>query len=469
MMEDTTDNPQQKEEDLFYFESDHLALKGNKDYSELLKTLFILSAQRERAIKDFEKIQIIKKSAFENPGSFLEKLKNDELDIPPVQVVAQIPFINWYGYNTKIPEDELKAIYSGRSNEKKDFEDLGKGEGKNTHKQPWTPEEQKRLEELLVIYPPEPIELRRIKKIAAALGNRTVQQVSSRLQKYFLKLHKAGLHVPGRIPKSSNFQRKNKQHKHNMWKPTTFFPEYNVSVFMDDTESVPGPSTQDSPNFSNSNTSNYLLPAEYHQSNIEIQSVGKSDTELQLQLLKRIRAEKIKEAEMSEPYTHATFRCDYCNEEPIVGTRWHCSSCADESVDFCTDCLLSQLYSENPHPLSHTFITLPHSDDPNFNMSSDSESGSANETSNNNDISDSDVSAPSNFSLEKSTPFSSPNSMEKSSKNGLKKSPDGPTVNNFEVDKFLNELMYAEEKETNTYSTQDIGYSYLHTNLSLGD
>lgn len=67
---------------------------------------------------------------------------------------------------------------------------------------PWSTEEQKRLEELLLIYPPEPIELRRFKKIAVALGNRTAKQVSSRVQKYFLKLHKAGLPIPGRIPKS---------------------------------------------------------------------------------------------------------------------------------------------------------------------------------------------------------------------------------------------------------------------------
>lgn len=39
-----------EENDLFYFESDHLALKGNKDYCEVLKTLVILSAIRERAI-----------------------------------------------------------------------------------------------------------------------------------------------------------------------------------------------------------------------------------------------------------------------------------------------------------------------------------------------------------------------------------------------------------------------------------
>jgi hypothetical protein len=35
----------------------------------------------------------------------------------------------------------------------------------------WTAEEQRRLEELLVEYPPEAVETKRWQKIAAALGN----------------------------------------------------------------------------------------------------------------------------------------------------------------------------------------------------------------------------------------------------------------------------------------------------------
>ena len=46
-----------------------------------------------------------------------------------------------------------------------------------TFNQPWTPEEQRRLEELLVQFPSEDIEMERWKKIAAALGNRTPIQV----------------------------------------------------------------------------------------------------------------------------------------------------------------------------------------------------------------------------------------------------------------------------------------------------
>ena len=68
-----------------------------------------------------------------------------------------------------------------------------------TFNQPWTAEEQKRLEELLHEFPSEEVEMERWKKIAARLGNRTAIQVQSRIQKYFLKLHKAGLPIPGEI------------------------------------------------------------------------------------------------------------------------------------------------------------------------------------------------------------------------------------------------------------------------------
>lgn len=98
-----------------------------------------------------------------------------------------------------------------------------------TFNQLWTCDEQKRLEELLIEYPPEPIEMRRFAKIARALGNRTKRQVASRLQKYFKKLHSAGMPVPGRIPKShrintARLARINKQ----ALRPTTFFPANHV-------------------------------------------------------------------------------------------------------------------------------------------------------------------------------------------------------------------------------------------------
>lgn len=58
----------------------------------------------------------------------------------------------------------------------------------------------KKLEQLLLKYPPEEVESRRWQKIADELGNRTAKQVASRVQKYFIKLTKAGIPVPGRTP-----------------------------------------------------------------------------------------------------------------------------------------------------------------------------------------------------------------------------------------------------------------------------
>ncbi len=54
-------------------------------------------------------------------------------------------------------------------------------EGKpSTFNQLWTAEEQKKLEELLVKYPPEEVEQRRWEKIASELENRTTKQVGEK-------------------------------------------------------------------------------------------------------------------------------------------------------------------------------------------------------------------------------------------------------------------------------------------------
>lgn len=78
--------------------------------------------------------------------------------------------------------------------------------------------------------------MRRFTKIAKALGNRTPRQVASRLQKYFQKLHAAGLPVPGRIPRNARSYistRKHRMFKH-MARPTTFFPSNYVPVNITD-------------------------------------------------------------------------------------------------------------------------------------------------------------------------------------------------------------------------------------------
>lgn len=66
------------------------------------------------------------------------------------------------------------------------------------------------------------------------------------------------------------------------------------------------------------------------------------------------------------------FQCDYCDEEPITGTRWHCITCQNRSVDFCSDCFVTQAQEGNHHSLDHIFIGYRVSVD--FQTQSDMES-----------------------------------------------------------------------------------------------
>lgn len=68
-----------------------------------------------------------------------------------------------------------------------------------TFNQLWSREEQERLIELLEVFPDEEVQVSRFRKIAEALGTRTTRQVASRVQKYFIRLAKLGLPIPGKM------------------------------------------------------------------------------------------------------------------------------------------------------------------------------------------------------------------------------------------------------------------------------
>lgn len=192
----------------FYFESEHLALKNNKDYHKLIKCISILEAQRTQAIRDIDSLKLIEKNILDDPDSLLKNLKNGiNLNIPNRQIIAEIPKIDWLKYSKYLPSDFQLPVDSVKTEKKTEnineiVHQINDEKKTESHNRLWTIEEQKRLEELLVTYPPEPVEMRRFAKIAKALGNRSTKQVCSRVQKYFIKLHKAGLPIPGRIPKT---------------------------------------------------------------------------------------------------------------------------------------------------------------------------------------------------------------------------------------------------------------------------
>jgi hypothetical protein len=216
----------------FYFETDALALRDNPDYSCLLKTLVLLEAQRVRACEDLENLISTKERALNNPLEFLKYLSGDirtnEYEMPPRQTIYLTPDIDWNKYYSCVDfsnEDmisnqnlmqkfhslrrkrpvepvvaSLSSTVSNVGKRVKQAEDKIVNYNKS-----WDVDEQRRLEELLIEFPPEDNEAARWRKIATKLGSRTPLQVQSHCQKFFIKLAKAGLPVPGRMPNMKTY------------------------------------------------------------------------------------------------------------------------------------------------------------------------------------------------------------------------------------------------------------------------
>lgn len=86
-------------------------------------------------------------------------------------------------------------------------------------------------------------------------------------------------------------------------RPTTFFPELDIPVVMNDADEIPGPSTSSQPTCT---TSNYLLPAAYQT---EDKNDNRSDADSQLEILKLVRQEKERELSRdSKPFCHVGYK-----------------------------------------------------------------------------------------------------------------------------------------------------------------
>ncbi|XP_037953674.1 ZZ-type zinc finger-containing protein 3-like [Teleopsis dalmanni] len=326
---------EEEEDNVFYFESDHIALRGNEDYSNLLKTIVALEAAQVRVHNDIEELMAAKHYYLNNPNELLEKLRNNEPIVKCTDVkIPEIPKLKgkYRLFNPEIkveneePQTGVPPAVRGR------MFDESKPRSFN---QLWTCEEQRRLEQLLIEYPAEPIEQKRFAKIARALGNRTPQQVASRVQKYFLKLHNAGMPVPGRIPKARRLQ----SAKHKMFqKPTTFFPKLNVPVNMpEDDYSL----TQLSVNDGSAQQPSCTITKPVD----EKQRI--------LSMLKIIRDEK-QAMEDVKPDLFCP-KCEVCLTEPQSKTRWRCNTCFTY-LNQCTDCLTNQLLSNQFEHIQHDVI-----------------------------------------------------------------------------------------------------------------
>ncbi|KAM8931065.1 ZZ-type zinc finger-containing protein 3 isoform 2-T2 [Pelodytes ibericus] len=412
-------HPAEEEEDdpdVYYFESDHVALKHNKDYQRLLQTISVLEAQRTQAVQDLERLSHHQREALSDPIGFVETLqKKVNIGLPCPQRIVQVPEVAWDQYTTTLGNFErelrnrkrnsrrIRLIFdkvgiptnSQRLAQSKDGESasysmlpLSDGQGCSTsHRsqipgrmstepkpgsfnQLWSVDEQKKLEQLLVKFPPEEVEAKRWQKIADELGNRTAKQVASRVQKYFIKLTKAGIPVPGRTPNLYMYSKKTssrRQHTFNkhLLRPSTFMTSHEPPVYMEEEEDssifrkrgLDGGGEEDS-------SDEDSLP----------EACQELDEYKQLLELKKLKKEKLREIQAASGFIqHVGFKCDNCETEPIQGIRWHCQDCPQQmSVDFCdscSDCLYeTELHKEDHHlePIykAETFLDrdycLPH-------------------------------------------------------------------------------------------------------------
>ncbi|PRP89257.1 ZZ-type zinc finger-containing protein 3 [Planoprotostelium fungivorum] len=242
------------------------------------------------------------------------------------------------------------------------------GEKPKTFNQPWSAEEQKQLEDLLVKYPDEPVSSNRWKKIASHLPDRTPRQVASRTQKYFIKLAKMNLPVPGRKP---NLETAAEKKRKKLEKASQ--PEQSK---IQKTKGSSGKSKE------TQNAGYYAAPKvmmsdDDSEDEVEdeiLKQLGPElkDTEEYQELVSLMRLEKLSQVkkptervvdkiETETPSTTSQqkvirYKCDSCGVDPIVDGRWTCIECKEkgDSVDLCANCHNDGAFMREKHGL-HKF------------------------------------------------------------------------------------------------------------------
>jgi len=207
-------------------------------------------------------------------------------------------------------------------------------------------------------------------------------QVQSRVQKYFLKLQRAGLPVPGKLAKGKH--RLTSKAATSDWPRTsTFFPGAPVKM-MEDAEEDEVLRERDQHVFGNSSSAGIpndqfrrpILNDRYYLEPEDVSDEEGVDEELRstpdyrkLIWLKRIRREQELESQRTGgPHVHRGFRCDGCGIDPIVGGRFQCSECIGgvDTVDFCCECApkgltLNSVSHLADHTLKPVRLKLTHS------------------------------------------------------------------------------------------------------------
>lgn len=344
----------------FYFETDFYLLKKNTDYKNLLKSLAILEVQRCTTIQSIEQLTVLKDQLSKNPIlTFKQILERKDIGVLKTVNVHNLPSIDWSLYSSNNDEDEHTQQVFDINLRHKNTPDKQETsvvntpevEKPETFKKPWTVEEQLRLEELLVEYPPERNESNRYRKISEALGTRNLRQVCSRVQKYNMKMKKVG------SIKSINANSK------RLNKKTLFLSHKNTGALLKPTTFIPSTTLIDDVDVYNTNHNNFNVN----------HKIIEMDHKTKLSILDEVLQDKL--SGNNHSIIHNSFKCCVCQSSPIVGTRWNCSDCPaiGKSSDFCNDCMVDMvknIIEEPPHPLDHLVVPIRNiqvNDDDNIN------------------------------------------------------------------------------------------------------
>ncbi|KAH8238960.1 hypothetical protein KR038_010557 [Drosophila bunnanda] len=356
-MDYSLSNSSPEDEDVFHFETEHLALRGNQCYANLLRTIALLQAQRMRVHQQIGELEATRNAYLENPQLMLDKLRNNEPLVSDNYIsTAVLPELPTLVARDEITDATNETHAEAKTSSTQPLDEVKDKSGRSENfNRLWTNEEQQRLEHLLIQYPPEDVEMRRFGKIAKALGNRTAQQVFSRVQKYFQKLHDAGMPVPGRIPK----HRKPGLSKHKVnLRRSTFFPAHNISLQMPDDDCtldeirVSSPATDATTLHIKRETKTETDPDTLEAG---LDAETKRKQELRLMILTSIQGEKQQiDADGYQPDPLAP-KCAECEEATVTRTPWRCNSCYCH-LNLCGDCLASQLIEGRFEHLSHEVV-----------------------------------------------------------------------------------------------------------------
>ncbi|KAJ2712805.1 hypothetical protein H4R19_002566 [Coemansia spiralis] len=237
-----------------------------------------------------------------------------------------------------------------------------------SYNQAWSDEEQMRLEQLLAEFPEEEVANHRWRKISEALGTRTMRQVASRVQKYFIKLAKAGLPVPGRVPDTSGWTSigRNDSGATAAATPPASRPgrrkrkrvDFTSSEGEDDEEI--GDIDIDMDGRSDDDTA--APPVDRKGKQVDWLGGAFDDGAAGFELGPAMASSSSSAAAFQTPAlrsakaVHLGYRCDSCLAEPIVGIRWHCLEChGAHTVDLCDECREEGVFETDRHIPTHSF------------------------------------------------------------------------------------------------------------------